>query len=229
MNKITFVIKDKYLLANTDLHPKPISDFIPDWFKNMKPTQPIANVKSCPSFIEVYKEGFVIVAPHDYLLSYDELNNKWYWNTPVKYDNYELSPMLDQVQTHNNSQLIEHLPNSPYKFIFKLNLPMKVITPKGYSVRQLPLPYTYNEDYEILYGVFRSDKIHEINLQLGYKTDDKEIIIKAGEPLCVFVPFKREKFKLNITNKPTKTLLINTSKLYSSFTKNIKSVDYYKD
>lgn len=243
MNKITFAIKDPYLLANTDLHPKPISDYVPTWFNEMQVSKSksnsfldiidtVFNAKSCPSFIEIYKDGFVIPAPHDYFISYDQETDNWSWKTPIRYDEFNIISSGDQVTVHSNDQLLNHLPNNPYKKIFKLNLPYKVITPKGVSIRQLPIPYSYNDKFDAMYGIFRSDIIHEINIQIGYKTDRKELLIKQGDPLCVYAPFKREKYNLEITDHKSKQANIiykNISKLYSSFNKNFKNLDYYLD
>jgi hypothetical protein len=244
MKKIQFVIKDKHYLANKDIHPKPMSEYVPEWYKNMQPGKPKSksffdmvdiksNVKSCPSFVEIFKEGFVLLAPCDFILSYNKETKKWAWKTPIVYDNFEFLSGAEFVTVHDNDQMLEHATNNNlYKLIFKINLPMKIITPNGYSVRQIPMPYYFNDDWEALYGVFKSDKVHEINIQIGYKTDKEEILIKRGEPLCVYIPFKRENFKLDIVdyNKTQPNiLLINENKMYSSFFKRTKNIDYYKD
>ena len=242
MNNITFVIQDEYLLANNDLHPQPISNFIPKWYKDMQISKTdkdvknfintVFNVKSCPSFLEVYKDGFVIPAPHDYLLSYNSDSGAWSWDTPIKYDDFSLINNGDQVTVHGNDQMLNHLPGTPFKKIFKLNMPYKIITSKGISVRQMPLPFEYNNEWEALYGIFRSDKVHEVNIQIGYKTANKNILIKQGQPLCVYAPFKRQKYNLQITsvkNKKAEIIKKNMSKLYSSFNKNFKNMDYYLD
>ena len=243
MNNITFVIQDEFLLTNEDLHPQPISNFIPKWYADMDISKPksnslkdfidtVFNVKSCPSFVEVYKDGFVIPAPHDFYIQYDKATKNWAWQTPIKYKDFSVIEDGEQVTVHGNEQMLDYLPNNPYNKIFKFNLPYKVITDKGISIRQLPIPYAYNKKWEAMYGIFRSDKVHEVNIQIGYKTDDKELLIKQGEPLCVYAPFKREKFNLKIKNTnniEANLIKKNLSKLYSSFNKNFKNLDYYLD
>ena len=94
------------------------------------------------------------------------------------------------------------------------------------------MPFNFNDDWEALYGIFRSDKVHEVNIQIGYKSTDKSILIKQGQPLCVYAPFKREKFNLKITDvndKKAEIIKKNMSMLYSSFNKNFKNLDYYLD
>lgn len=238
MSNITFVINDKYYLANKTLHPKPLKEFIPKWYKNMNPSSMknksyteqinvVLNVKSCPSFTDIYKEGFVIVAPHDYIITYDEKTGNWSWKTPIVYKSFDVPNNREQVEIHSNNQMKGYLSNNSIKAIFKIVLPLKVITPKGYSVRQAPVPYSSNKDFETMYGILRSDKVHEVNIQIGYKSKNKEILIKKGEPLCVYYPFKRENYKLNIVsieNKIMQKIYVNTSNLYSSFNKKFKNI-----
>ena len=87
------------------------------------------NVKSCPSFIDVYQDGFVLLAPNDYILAYDEGTGHYEWRVAAQFQRPEYNVKSPDVSTHSKEQMIEHLPpNSPYKKIFKFNLPMKVIT-----------------------------------------------------------------------------------------------------
>ena len=68
--------------------------------------------------------------------------------------------------------------------------------PKGYSVYQMPMFYHFNQmkDWYVPYGVIGIDTHHEINQQIMYISDKKELIIKKGTPLATYVPFKREEF-----------------------------------
>jgi hypothetical protein len=242
--KVQFVIEDESLLADKEIHPQPISNYAPDWFKNLNIAKPknksllekftmTNNVKSCPSFIDVYQDGFVILAPNDYILAYDENTGYYEWRVAAQFQRPEYNTKTVDVSVHSKEQMIEHLPsNSPYKKIFKFNLPMKVITPNGYSMRQLPIPYSFNKDYEAAYGILRTDKHHEVNIQMLYKSDKEEILIKRGTPLCVFAPFKRDKFSIEIVNNKTNKkirdrLLVNENILYASFGKKTKNTEYF--
>ena len=60
------------------------------------------------------------------------------------------------------------------------------------------MPYTYNDKWELSYGVLKTDLIHEINLQINILTNE-EVLIKQGTPLGVYIPFKREEYNLEIT------------------------------
>lgn len=184
------------------IHPKPAINFIPDWLKHTPPQvengikakllPKIRTVKKCPSFTDIYKEGYILVAPFDIWLSVKEENEKIIteWRTP--HDELKLD-------IHRVEQMVDHLPeNSNIKQVFKLNYPFKCITPKGFSIRQMPLFYHYNNDWHVPYGVVNTDKHHEINLQICYTSNNKEVLIKRGTPLSHIIPFKRsDRIKMN--------------------------------
>lgn len=244
MKKIQFIINDKYWLENKELHPKPIKEYQPDWFKNLKPDNhnPINNFvnkivkssRSCPSFIEVYQEGFVVVAPVDYILMWNDEDKTWGWHCSLVLNRGDYGVYYEEVNTHPDSQFLDHISIKDYKHIFKINLPLKVVTPNGYSCRQLPIPYDNNKDFEAIYGIIRTDKWHEPNIQLAYKSTKQEIRIKAGTPLCVYAPFKREKFDVEIIDGNKKSNIVdkvyNTTKLaYGSYERKTKVLNYFKD
>ena len=200
------------------IHPKQAVNFLPDWLKNTPPQidngvkskylPKIRTVKKCPSFTDIYKDGYILVAPFDIWLSVKKQNDTVVseWRTPHE----EL--VLD---IHKVEQMVDHLPKeSNVKQIFKLIYPFKCITPKGYSIRQLPLYYHYNNDWHVPYGVINTDKHHEINLQICYTSINDEVLIKKGTPMAHIVTFKRSdriKMKYKKFNKKlhAKTLSSN--------------------
>jgi len=195
MVKTIFV--SKYNNIQEITKPEYSKNNIPKWFKNLPIVKSNAsdklikpNSKSCPSFISIYKEGYIIKAPCDILLKVD--GDKWEWNTPSTMFNIEI---------HEDEQLLDYLPrNHNIKKVFKLIYPFSIITPKGYSVRQVPIYYDFNSDWEVAYGVYDTDRLHDINPQILYKSDKKEILIKQHTPLMQLVPFKRENNTMIVVN-----------------------------
>lgn len=233
MKKITFATDNKYLLDFPELYPQPARNFIPQWYKdipvNFNNTRfnyipkkiPVGRtVKTCPSFMEVFNEGFVMVAPCDIWIRVED-NGEWEWKT---------SSHGFELQEHGNFQMVDALPGKPIKQILKLINPWHIFTPKGYSTRQLPMMHHYNPDWYVPYGVLKADVHHEAHQQICYTSDENEIVIKRGEPLNYIVPFKREKFvmKVDDANKPKYMDRIQSAKLFvaSSFRSNYHR---YKD
>lgn len=197
MKKIKFVIRpgfEGFDKVKNSL-PKESKNITPQWYKDMpssisknKFVPDVKTAKMCPSFSDIYNEGFVIVAPCDFVLGYDSFTNEYKWETSSKKFNLEI---------HGNDQLVNYA-NSDVKMIFKIQLPYYAIVPKGYSFRQIPLFYEFNKDWQVAYGTYKADKVPEITLQIMYTSNKKEILIKQGTPLCQMIPYKREKFFMKI-------------------------------
>lgn len=227
MKKIKFFTKDKeqILLDFPELYPQPSRNFIPKWYKNMpindieeteKTLAPklfpyYRTIKTCPSFIEIFNEGFVIVSPCD---MWFKVSNNGEWA-------YETSSNIVDIEPHHETQFTKYAPDtSNVKMIFKIVMPWYAVAPKGYSLRQLPLIYDYNPDWHIPYGVIRADNYYSLNPQILITSKNEEILIKRGEPLYCLVPYKREKFKMDIVkfdDKLNKDLLRQDVYIKSSF------------
>jgi hypothetical protein len=135
------------------------------------------------------------------------------------------------LTTHGNSQLIDYADvafiGKDSSAIFKANSPWKIITPKGYSVLQLPLLYHFNKDFTVLPGIIDTDTYHDINVQMSYHGNEEEIFIKRGTPLCVYIPFKRTKYNFSFSAQTEKEKRMFDVLQYSLSTK-FEGVGWYR-
>jgi len=245
MKKLTISITDEKVFLNKELHPKSIENEIPNWYKNMKPNKKIdskyplyerikrkKNIKTCPSFNTIYKKGYVIYAPIDYYIRFDE-EGSLYWETPMLTDN--LVYKKDQVDMHSHDQFLDHLPkNNWIGNMCKLQLPYRIHTPIGYSVAYSNIPYDFDRKFKVLYGIQDTNLSHPLNLHISIDKNIKELYIQQGEPLCLITPIKNKILPIKITdynsnNKFKNKELMNQIKLFGKFKngfyKNIKK--YY--
>tara|TARA_R100000458_G_scaffold55137_1_gene58846 strand:- start:6 stop:719 length:714 start_codon:yes stop_codon:yes gene_type:complete len=234
-NKVVFAIQSNGLYMNKELHPQPMSKFIPDWYKNIKSDKvpgevfdylkKLKTAKTCPSFVEIFKEGYVVLAPQDYVIKIDE-DGTFIWRTPI---DFSIDTGHPTVGYHSYDQFHKFYNEKKVYAVPKLNLPIQIITPKGYSVRQMHFPYADTTNYETNYGVLKSDKVHSINIQIMFYKPG-EYVFKQGTPLAVYVPFKREDFNYQVVNAKENKYknLIDKSKIKQfGILKN--QTNYYKD
>jgi hypothetical protein len=202
---IEFVSTFPEILSDETVLPKTTNKYIPEWYKKMPLTSNSSEitgrrtVKACPAISDLFGLGYVIPAWSD---------------IAIYYENGVALARIGQreeiMKTHENEQFLNHADHNflgkQGKFVFKLDNPWKIITPKGWSVLQLPLLYNFNEDFSVLGGVIDTDIWHQTNLQIMYY-GTKEIIIPKGTPLVQYIPFKREKNKLTIRSANDKDRL----------------------
>lgn len=220
---IEFVSKVSGFETFSNTKPQPSSRFMPPWWKNMPlnshqnlsssyfEEHPIT-VKGCPSFPDYLSRGYILPMWADTVLVYSKETDQWRakWGDSSSDHGYN-------VDSHPNSQFHDYVDvNSqgvPGSFTFKLNSPWSVFTPKGYSVLQLPLFYHFNKEFSALPGVIHTDILHNINLQVTYFGEGKEIFIPQGTPLAQYIPFKRDiDYKL-VVREATPEDLLSISKM----------------
>lgn len=192
MKNIDFVSTVYGLDLLEDCLPKPAKNYIPDWFKNF-PISENANARNCPAFPDYFSLGYILPMWMDSMLHYDPNTDNW---------TAKSSGAMPTWKTHSNDQFLDHVDasvnGSKVDFVFKAHCPWRIITPPGWSVLQLPLFYNFDKDWSVLPGVIDTDIHHEINQQVVYTGNGKEVEIKRGEAFVLYVPFERTKTKLNV-------------------------------
>lgn len=171
-----------------ECRPKKASSYIPDWWKKT-PYRPEINnntVKACPSFADVFSNGYIIPMWCDSLLKVK--NGEYGWETSSDQFSWGF---------HKHDQFLDFAPtwiNQEVKAIFKAISPWHIKTPPGYAVYQMPLFFNFNKDYTLMPGIIETSFYHEINQQVMFHSDKEEVFIPRGTPFALYFPFKKEKF-----------------------------------
>ena len=110
-----------------------------------------------------------------------------------------------------------------------------VMTPPGWSVIKIPLMYHHNPDWYFAWGILDSDQYHDVNPQLIYVSDKRELLIKQGEPLFYFYPYKRAEWEVEMLEygdmqdlyRETRWKLSTrfAGRYYKNFRKKVESLD----
>ena len=184
-DKIQFISMYEGLESIEECLPRPAKHFTPQWFKDIPSQVPDAvTVKNCPSFPDYFSQGYIVPMWTDVKISVVEQVPK-----------FELSARRFLFDSHGNKQMIDYKKPSfngvEGQFIFKAICPWRIVTPPGWSVLQLPLFYHFNQEWSVLPGVVDTDIHSEINQQILYHGDGKEVTIKCGDPFVLYIPFKR--------------------------------------
>jgi hypothetical protein len=197
---IEFYTQVPGLAETKELHPQPAHKFIPQWWKTLPKQQPYPEqqtVKVCPSFPDFFSQGYIIPMWTDLAVSYDKKTGRLEWlagrpgpNNPFR------------VEPHTNDQFLDYVDadvrGNPVNFVFKVECPWMITTPKGYSVLQLPLFYHYENNFSVLPGITHTDMFNQVNQQVTYHGDGEYLTIKRGTPFVQYIPFKRTKYDIDV-------------------------------
>ena len=220
--KIEFVSTIDGLDEIEECKPVPSNKRIPSWWREVpKPGRypEVQNVKVCPSFPDYFSQGYIIPMWADTVIRHDKNTGNWEWlsGRPAESNPFNIS-------IHSNKQMLDYVSptftGSEASIIFKFDCPWRVITPKGYSVLQLPMFYNFKNDFSVMPGIIDTDRHHEINQQVLYHGNGEEVFIERGTPIAQYIPFKRTKYNYLVrsqTNDDFGKFLRGRNKLNSLF------------
>lgn len=223
--KIEFISRVPELLQIEECLPKPAKNFLPAWWKNIPVPENLrqATVRECPGIADWFSQGYIIPMWMDISLFYNKEEDRW---------GVLHSDKLEPWDIHKDNQFIDHVEPSMYgskaSLVFKSHSPWLIKTSPGYSVYQMPLFYNFNNNFSVLPGVVDTDIHHEMNQQVLYHGDQKEIFIKRGDPFVLYVPFKRTKYDLSVRAANQEDIEDYNLKLFNYSTKSIGQREYRK-
>ena len=202
MKKNKETIKFKSLVDGLELveelQPKRVIDDIPQWFRDMPMSAgPVGfgTAKRCPSFVDLFKTAYVMKSWTDMKFTFFPNKEGWTWEIP--------NDLFVVNASHADYQFLDWIPYKGFRQVLKPDSPWVLETPKGVSTLQIPYPFDFNQDFTVWPGIIHTDMHHETNLQLFVydKNPDEqfEINIKRGQPLAMYIPFRREQWDVEVS------------------------------
>ena len=217
----------KIIFTNTvgtpeEYAPKPASDCIPLWYKEMSSyigeiKQPngegstSATIKRCMPVFDSIVAGYILFTPVDVWVSQRD-GQPWYeW------------PSFGPIQFHP----INQAPNHPSKGGHKVSYPKwinswAIKTKPGYSTLFVQ-PFHRESVFSILPAIVDTDKYDApVNFPFVLNNIKYKGLIPAGTPMAQVIPFKRDSWEMEIGdsndfNEQNKTTIKLRSKFFDSY------------
>lgn len=198
MNKIIFTpIFD----IDEEFYPIPSSKNLPTWYKktnsffNSKKFEIVdgvqnTTIKKCMPVFDSMTAGYIIKTWVDVYVK----------KTEDGFPHYSW-PGYDALSFHAISQAPNHPSNNSFPFP-KWNSPWSIKTSRGYSCLFIPPMHNPNGIFTIMPGMVDTDLyINPVNFPFTLDDPNFQGMIPAGTPICQVIPFKRDSFKMNISEK----------------------------
>ena len=150
---------------------------------------------TCPALRDVMDSGYVLKCPADILIKTDGTGVNFEWISQMKFctnigAGKYVSAHIPQ-QTEGIRQLVDQQ-KDVLDWTIKLELPWRVQAHPDLVFIQMPIPYWDEDRFTPPTGIVDPSYSYEINLQLfWHKIEEGEYLIKAGTPLCQWVPVHR--------------------------------------
>lgn len=212
-NKIKFKYVGKYKDYLKDVLPIPAKTNVPDWFKKLEHNAEKGfTAKGCMPFLDTLTSGYLLRMPQDYKIYHNFLNEETNERDAKFMIAHPLATSRQESINLNDSSVNAHPPRqlkgSPLLkknkdlAVHKINNPIMIETPPGYSCLFVPPLNNGDDRFEIIPGIVDTDTYNkEINFPFlvnGDKYPVLESVIERGTPYVQVIPFKRESWKMKI-------------------------------
>ena len=184
---------------NTLELPKPASQYIPQWYKDMesyiggekKPDghgHSTATIKKCIPVFETITSGYIIELPADVYVTIKDDGQYFEWSD------------MRLVEFHIVQQAPEHPMRNKYNYA-KWTNPWSIETPAGYSTLFVQ-PFHRESVFTILPGIVDTDTYTApVNFPFVVNDTNFEGLIPKGTPIAQVIPFKRDAWKAELGSK----------------------------
>lgn len=181
-----------------EYYPKPASEYLPDWYKNtqsyigekkeiLSDAGLTQTIKKCIPFFDAMTTGYIIPTYVDVYVRNDNGEPYYSW------------AHYDAISFHSKKQIENHPYGKNFSEVPKWRNPWSIKLPSGYSALFVPPFHQHNDIFKVLDGIVDCDE-YSAPINFPFLLNDKsfEGLIPAGTPMVQVIPFKREKWKMEI-------------------------------
>lgn len=185
------------------LKPIPADRNIPSWFKSISPlrllkegTRPDFTIKKCTPVLDALTTGYYLVTKSDIEFVKNEEDS-----FSINFDMH-LSQETKPITMHPYEQIRGFPTDNVYiEYAFKWSNPYVIKTPPGYSCL-FTQPVNQNLPFLTLTGQVDTD-MHPVAVQFPFlMRKGFEGRIEKNTPIVQIIPFKRDDWKMLISNDP---------------------------
>lgn len=155
---------------------------------------------TCPAITSIMDSGYVLPCPADILIRMDGTGVDFQWLSQGQFNVKVGNPRYVSGHIPPQTEGMRHLVNQTKDVLdttIKLELPWRVQAHPDVVFIQMPIPYWDEDRFTPPTGIVDPSYSYEINLQLfWHKLEEGEYLIKAGTPLCQWVPVHRDFLKM---------------------------------
>ena len=153
----------------------------------------VAHAVTCPAIANIMDAGYILPCPGDIMIRTDGSGVNFEWMSQVLFGPAKrFVKAHTPEQTEGLRQLVDQQ-KDVLDWTIKLELPWRVQAHPDIVFIQMPVSYHEEDRFTPPLGIVDPSYSYEINLQLfWHKTEAGEYLIKAGTPLCQWVPVHRD-------------------------------------
>lgn len=169
--------------------------------KDMRcPFQGSQNSSNCPGIKQISRMGYVMVAPMDFIIITNGDGVSFNYEVPNTFNRHS-----NYISDHAPEQVIPLIdsPRDTLKHIVKVETPWRVRASDDIVLLQTHVHWNNESRFQAVTGIFDPRFAMQANVQLMWHVMDsgpEGTLIKAGTPLCQYIPMPRAVLEKNWYN-----------------------------
>lgn len=181
-----------------DLYPPIRSVELKRPFTKSETPPNVRPVKQCPGILKIASTGWIITAPADFVIQTTGDGASFSWREPIQFDK-GMPGTESYIASHDSSQTDPILDSAEdtLRTVIKVETPWRVECSDDIVFMQLPVTYNNESRFQAAIGILDPRYSHVVNVQLFWKQLNGETLIRAGTPLCQYIPIKRKDLQYN--------------------------------
>ena len=155
-------------------------------------TQEFVSSVNCPGVNKIVSSGWVMLAPADFIISTTGDGVHLEWLEPFRFS--KVTPGMDAyISSHSREQTEIFLDDDKtLKTVVKVETPWRVEGDDDVLLLQLPVQYNNEDRFQAASGILDLRYAHLMNVQLFWKKLEGKTLVRAGTPLCQYIPISRK-------------------------------------
>ena len=157
-----------------------------------EPRARISSVSRCPGISTLFKYAYVMPSPVDFVINtYNDPEGRFSSDCAA---NYSTIDGQDFIGSHSAEQLAKFMPfrTDTIGNMVKVQTKWRVTMSPDVMLLQIPVPYPDHNIFTAVHGILDGSYETTINVQLFWHKKNERVLIKAGTPLCYYVPIHRD-------------------------------------
>jgi len=157
-----------------------------------EPRARISSVSRCPGISTIFKYAYVMYNPIDFVINtYNDPEGRFSSDASTNYSNIDGKEFIG---SHSAEQLAKFMPfrTDTIHNLVKVQTKWRVNMSPDVLLLQIPVPYPDHNNFTAVHGIIDGSYETTINVQLYWHKKNERVLIKAGTPLCYYVPVKRD-------------------------------------
>jgi hypothetical protein len=147
---------------------------------------------NCPGINKVVSTGWVMLAPADFIITTTGDGIGFNWVEPYRFTKFAEGKET-YISSHTKEQTEIFLDDDvTLKTVVKIETPWRVEADDDILLLQLPVTYNNEARFTAATGILDLRYAHLMNVQLFWKDLNSSTLIRAGTPLCQYIPISRK-------------------------------------